>query len=116
MNPTTTVPAPPAGYENDLSDYQEVGFDAYCGKPLSWGFRLRGHLGEDRFNALRQHGELVCVGFPNGRWSLIVKRLSKQEALDRYGAVTQEERGPRGGFRSITFGTTKFISHGIVGV
>ena len=31
-------------------------------------------------------------------------------AIKKYGKITNEELGPRGGFRSVTFGDKKFIS------
>ncbi len=107
---TVEVPVVPEGYEDDLGEYGPVGYDNSCGEPTSWGFPLRRHLGEERFNALRGFGSLECIGFPNGRWSLVVKTLTRAEAIEKYGPVTDEDRGPRGGFRSITFGDKKFLT------
>ena len=46
----------------------------------------------------------------DGVWVLICLRLTRAVAEQVYGQVTEEERGPRGGWRSITFGTTRFAS------
>src|SRR3990167_965684 len=106
----------PKGYENDLSEYGPQIYDGYCGEPIGWGFKILNHLGEERFNGLYKFGDLECV---NGEhlqsiWSLIVKHLTREEAAEKYGAITNEEFGPRGGFRSVTFGDKKFISRGMM--
>lgn len=106
------VPAVPAGYEEDLSGYGPVLTDGMSSQPIGWGFVVRRHLGDERFGALRSYGEMECVdhrGGP-GAWALIVKRLTFEEAVAKYGAVTKIDRGPRGGFRSITFGATCFLA------
>lgn len=50
---------------------------------------------------------MECI-YPN--WYLITKTLTRQEAIATYGPETDIERGPRGGFKTITFGTTKFCT------
>lgn len=100
----------PEGYEDDLGSYEIVAYDAYCGEPVAWGFKILNRLGEERFNALRKFGALEVVRRdpPMYVWALIAKRLSKEEAIKKYGSITDEERGPRGGFKSDTYGTTQF--------
>lgn len=102
----------PKGYENDLSEYKACLFDSCCGEPVAWGFQILRHLGQERFDALRQYGSLEC-SYPT--WFLIVKSLTRAEAIDKYGPVTSEEFGPRGGWRSATFGTRKFLSKAVRG-
>jgi hypothetical protein len=97
----------PEGYENDLGSYGLVASDRICGEPIAWGFKLVRHLGDDRFNNLRKFGILECY-HPN--WYLIVKTLTREEAIEKYGPITNEEFGPRGGWRSVTFGNKKFGS------
>ncbi len=97
----------PKGYENDLSDYGPVFFDSWCGEPFCWGFKILHHLGEERFNELCQFGSLEC-SHPEMNWFLIVKKLNRDEAVKKYGSITDEEFGPRGGWKSITFGNKKF--------
>lgn len=98
---------PPAGFEDALSLFGPVLFDPYCQEPIAWGFEIRKYLGEIRFKELRTHGELVCVH--ERRWVLVMESLTTDAARAKYGAPTAEERGPQGGFRSITYGTKQFI-------
>jgi hypothetical protein len=102
------LPTPPAGYELELSTYGPQVYDAACGEIIGWGFRILRHLGEERFEALRVHGEAHC--FTAGSWALITRWLTCAEAATQYGAVASVERGPRGGFRSITYGSKRFAS------
>lgn len=60
-------------------------YDGYCGKPLVW---------------INQHPE---KGFS-------AEMLTREKAIELYGPVTNEEFGPKGGWKSVTFGETKFIS------
>ena len=97
----------PKGYEKELANFAPVIFDGQCGEPIGWGFQIVSHLGDERFNELRKFGELECI-YPT--WFLVTEKLSREEASKKYGEVTAEEFGPRGGWRSVTFGTKKFIS------
>lgn len=97
----------PQGYESDLSEYKACLFDSFCGEPVAWGFEIVRRLAEDQFGALRRFGDLEC-SYP--KWFLIVKHLTRAEAIERYGPVTAEEFGPRGGWKSVTFGSKKFLS------
>ena len=72
-----------------------------------WCFELLKRITETRFEALRQFGSLEC-SYPT--WFLITKALTRKEAIEAYGAITDEEFGPRGGWKSVTFGDKKFIS------
>lgn len=101
---------PPEGFEDALQPYGPVLFDSCCGEPIAWGFKLRDarRLETDRFNALRTFGRLECHS-PRGGWMLVTKRLSSEEARAKYGEP-KVEWGPIGGFRSVTYGTTKFLS------
>jgi hypothetical protein len=104
----------PSGYEAELADYKPCLFDAYCGEPVAWGFQILTRMGEYRFNALRKFGELECdhSGFAS-TWFLIVRKLTREDAVERYGEITSEEFGPRGGWKSVTFGTTTFLSKSV---
>ena len=97
----------PKGYENVLSAYGAQILDGVSGEPLGWGFEILSHLGDEGFNALREFGTLECL-YPD--WFLITKKLTFQDAIKKYGKVTQLIVGPKGGWRSITFGKTKFIA------
>ena len=97
----------PEGYENSLGLYGPQIFDSFCGEPIGWGFKILERLGDDKFNKLRTFGSLECI-YPS--WFLITKHLTREDAIEKYGSITAEERGPRGGFRSDTYGTKRFAN------
>jgi hypothetical protein len=41
-----------------------------------------------------------------GNWVLVERWLTPEEAAKQYGKVTAMDLGPRGGFRSVTYGAT----------
>lgn len=95
----------PKNFENDLADYGVVSIDSQCGEPRSWGFLITNPIEPDRWEELKTYGELLCI-YPS--WFLVMKRLTTAEAIEKYGEISNIERGPRGGFRTITFGETTF--------
>jgi hypothetical protein len=99
--------AKPEGFESHLSNYKTCYYDQACGEPVGWGFEIVRRMSPERFQALSEFGILECA-FP--RCFLIVKQLTRMEAIEKYGAITAESYGPRGGWRSVTFGETRFIS------
>lgn len=112
----------PQGYEEELSDYGPWVRDSHCGKTIGWGFEIRQHLGEERFDSLRKFGSLECVNGLHGdtTWYLVVDWLAPIEAIKEYGEISRVIFGPQKGFRSVTFGKTTFtspmlnpLSHGI---
>jgi hypothetical protein len=40
----------------------------------------------------------------------VTERLTPAEAIRKYGPITELELGPQGGFKTVTYGTTKFMS------
>lgn len=98
----------PKGYENDLSEYGIAFYDMY-GEPIAWGFEIRSYLGKERFYALGEYGSLECVnsGYST-TWYVVIKSLTFQEAIKKYGKVTELITGPKGGWKNITFGKKKF--------
>ena len=91
----------------------EVAFDAVCGKPVMWGHNITNTMTEEEFRDLKS---LNCVSveainsFPV-QWIVVTKKLTREEAIKKYGKITNEEFGTRGGWESITFGgKIKFIS------
>lgn len=101
---TVDIYKKPKGFENNLSEYDIVLYDSYSGKPVAWGFRIFGNVD---FKELRKHGTIEST-YP--KWVLITKYLTRKEAIQIYGEITAEEFGPRGGWKSVTFGITKFGS------
>jgi hypothetical protein len=83
--------------------------DGWCGEPIGWGFRITRHLGEERFRELAKFGNLECLS-SSGQWVVMTRKLTREEAAQKYGEITNEEFGPRGGWRSVTFGDKKFIN------
>lgn len=100
----------PSGFENYLSEFEPIMYDGWCGEPVAWGFKIVRRLGEDLFRELSKHGQLECIDRLTSSWALITRTLSREEAVIRYGEVTDEVFGPRGGWKSTTFGNKKFIS------
>ncbi|WP_300599966.1 hypothetical protein [Niabella sp.] len=101
-------PAKPPGFENYLSSFAPVVDDPYCGEPVAWGFKIITYLGEDLFRELGKHGRLECVDGFNSSWALIVKTLTREDAVEKYGIISNEVFGPRGGWKSTTFGDKTF--------
>lgn len=95
----------PKGLEENFSEYGEILFDSYSGETTAWGFKVIKRMGEVEFAEARQHGTMEYV-YPD--WYLVKKRLTKEEAERKYGEMTEIVRGPRGGFKSVTFGKTRF--------
>ena len=95
-----------------LGKFGPVLNDSGCGEPVAWGHPITRRLGEKTFEELRKYGALEygSPGRLDGTWLLVTKRLSKAEAIEKYGPITHEERGPRGGFRFDIYGDKKFFS------
>jgi len=81
-------------------------FDAWCGECIGWGFKPNQHLGDILFSKCREYGKWVCL-YPN--WYLVTKELTPLQATGKYGKITALELGPRGGFRSVTYGDKRFL-------
>jgi len=78
----------------------------------AWGYRPKAHLGKDLWEECKEYGTWMVVGqgsFPYGSadWALIVRWLTPEEAAVKWGPITEIENGSRGGFESVTYGTTK---------
>jgi hypothetical protein len=97
----------PSAFTKYLAGFRACLFDGECGEPIAWGFPITDRMSEDEFRELGAFGYLECV-YPS--WFLITRRLTREEAIVQYGQVTDEEFGPRGGWKSVTFGTKTFCS------
>jgi len=98
------VPKLPPELEGHFGPFTQVlGSDDV---PTAWGYRPRGHLPEDIWSAASKVGNWECIEM--GRWVLVVKRLAPQEAVIKYGPVTEVHEGPSGGWRHATYGKTEF--------
>lgn len=101
----------PVGFEEVLGGYGAQLFDSWSGEPVSWGFKITKRIDDDaKWNELKKHGKLECNhGYPSS-WFLIVKELTVDEAVAKYGEITSMVVGPRGGFRTVTYGDKTFCS------
>jgi len=102
----------PVEFAEYLSGYSPVLYDGWCGEPTAWGFKIRQRMGEDKFSALSRYmtsigGGTECVTL--GEWVAVVTYLKPQEAIEKYGAITEVVTGPRGGFRTVKYGEKKFV-------
>lgn len=106
----------PAKFQGYIGSYGPQLFDGWCGEPTMWGCKITGHMGEDLFGELRSWAilndcSLEC-SYP--AWFLVTKKLTRQEAIEKYGDVTNEEFGPRGGWKNVTFGKRTFCSREVM--
>lgn len=69
-------------------------YDGWCGEPIAWA-----RVGE----------RVIGQEWTRDGYVAITERLTPAEAVRKYGPITEVELGRNGGFRSITYGTTKFI-------
>jgi|SRR3972149_7120566 len=97
----------PKGYEYCLGEYGPQLFDALCGEPVMWGFEITRRVGDEVWKELSGLGYLEC-SYPN--WYLITKKLTREEAIEKYGKITNEKFGPKGGWKSVMFGKKEFCS------
>jgi len=84
--------------------------DGYCGEPIAWG---RDSQGPDEILKDNEHKECIHLGYGEPVWIIVEKYLTREEAIQKYGAITNEEFGPRGGWKSVTFGDKKFINRNL---
>lgn len=102
----------PEDLKEYLGSFGPQAYDAYCGEPVGWGYKIVKHCGDEIWSRLSKFGEQVCLhGSYDTTWVLITRKLSREEAETLYGSVTNEEFGPRGGWKSVTFGDKKFASN-----
>lgn len=79
--------------------------DSWSGKPVG-SYRILKGMPSELFNENRH--KMICIGV--GVWGYLDKIITREECIELYGPITEEVYGPRGGWKSVTFGSTKFIS------
>lgn len=99
----------PADLRSFFGAYRPQFYDGNCGEPIGWGHAVLARMGNERWRQASEFGDLQCA-YPNGDWFLITKWLTPSEARTQFGEVTDLELGPRGGFRSVTYGSKRFGS------
>jgi len=87
------------------TEYTPIIIDSGCDLPISWGYKVIKHLPEGLFEQVRP-----SMIYASGEWFYATKKLTPDEAIETYGPITLEEKGPRGGFLSVTYGETKFTN------
>lgn len=93
--------------ENCLDkDVVEI-LDNYCDEVIAWGHRLFSKLTSEAFLEFKKNND---IEYFQGTWHKVIKRLTQEEAIKKYGEITQEEIGKQGGWKSIIFGSTKFAN------
>jgi hypothetical protein len=90
--------------ENYLSEKTFELHDGWCGETIAW-YRTIKNMPSELFDKNRDKIEYV-----NGMWVYLVRTITRKECIKLYGNITDEEYGPRGGWKSVTFGDKKFIS------
>jgi hypothetical protein len=108
---------PPKGYEPYLGRYGVVVTDG--GVSIGWGFPVIRQMSEEMFRNFPGCPVLVSYksdlyfsalrGESIGNWVFVTRWLTPQESLKNYGQITKVSLGPRGGWRSVTYGTTTFF-------
>lgn len=104
----------PVGFEDALGDFGPQLYDGYCGEPIAWGFPITKYLGTERWEELKQLGAVEYGSWDShagrGRYYFITRWLTREEAEQTYGPVTEEEYGPQGGWKSVVFGDKRFLT------
>lgn len=69
--------------------------DGWCGEPIAWA---------------RVGNPVIQREWTEHGWVAVTDRLSPDEAVRKYGPITELVVGRNGGFESVTYGVTKFVS------
>ncbi|AWK76460.1 hypothetical protein CBI38_34270 (plasmid) [Rhodococcus oxybenzonivorans] len=89
------IDAEDVGTRQDEAMSDGVLYDNCCGEPIAWARVGESVIGEEWTG----HGHVA-----------ITRRLSPAEAVRKYGPVTEVVVGRGGGFKSVTYGATRFFS------
>lgn len=104
-------------YSQYLGPLEPIQRDEFCNEFVGWGHKLIKHMGDPLYGMF--YGDVSkCADCRVARlgsgmyapYGLILKELTRDAAIAKYGPVTAEVFGPQGGFKSVTFGETKFTS------
>jgi hypothetical protein len=84
----------------------------YCGEAVSWGYPIAKLIESELWDGLKLQYKLFRSnpGYFGGTWYVITKTLTRLEAIEKYGPISNEVTGPRGGFKSAMFGDKLFYS------
>ena len=79
--------------------------DSYSGKPIAYFKTQTSRIPEDLF---KENYDKMLYSNSMNAWIYLTRKVTREECIKLYGDITHEEYGPRGGWKSVTFGTTKF--------
>lgn len=96
-------------FKDFLGQFGVVVVDSASKEPVAWGYPITGQLGERHFEELKKTAE-VAYNHKDKNWVVVTEKLTDQAAIEKFGPITNVEYGPRGGWKSITFGSTRFTS------
>lgn len=103
----------PEKFHSFLGPYEVQVVDPTCGEVVGYGHKILEKLGEELWQELGQYGKLTYV-MPDRKtppfWALLTKTVTREELLAKHGPVTEEVFGPRGGWKSVTFGNVKYTA------
>lgn len=97
-----------AGY---FGPFRAVVFDGYCGEPIGWGYAPNTRLGDALFKEVEtslKGARWHCLDL--GHWVVATRHLTPKMAVEKYGPITKMYVGPRGGYKSVTYGDKIFCS------
>jgi hypothetical protein len=106
--PRKDISTMPPDLRRMFGDYGPQFFDSASNEPTGWGHKLLAYLG-DRVKEAGDYGDLE-YGRQTDQYFLITRWLTPSEARAKYGEATNLEVGPRGGFKSVTYGSTEFLA------
>ncbi|WP_141731179.1 hypothetical protein [Oligoflexus tunisiensis] len=104
-------PVPQELIDKHFTGYGIVVTDRSAGEPVAWGYNIRPGviIGETMWAEIAaKYGTWVCLDPITRQWALVTKFLTLEEARIKYGDGVEIELGPRGGFRGMTVGKTRF--------
>ena len=84
--------------------------DECSGITISYGFPVVRYMGEDLFTCAKHAYKAMRYDREADQWYFVTSELTPADAIREYGEVTDMEVGPRKGFKSVTYGKTKFTS------
>lgn len=99
-------------FESHLGDYTVVVHDPGSNEPVAWGRLVIKTVGPAHWHTFRRLFKVdrTNPGEVSGQYYVILKELSRTEAIEKYGPVTGELYGPRGGFKWAKFGNKTFYA------
>jgi hypothetical protein len=93
--------------EQCLSELVDVR-DESCNEVLFSGRKIIKLMPQHIMDDFRKNNKIIHHG--DGNYQVVDNLITREKAIEKYGEISSEEIGPRGGWKSVTFGTTKFTS------